>query len=93
MTSAIFNQAGDSVIAATYSSDQPLVLMNPANLAITKNLKLSFEECSHNVFKIYYLSGYYKNNLMAYGVVFIDENAIENNFGHLMYFWIGADLN
>ncbi len=67
--------------------------MNPGNLAIIKTFQLNFEDCSHNLFKIYYLSGYFKNNLMAYGVVFIDDNAIDSNFGHLMYFWIGAELN
>ena len=29
---------------------------------------------------------------MAYGSVYIDETAIENNFGYMIIFWIGADL-
>jgi len=29
---------------------------------------------------------------MAYGAVYIDETAIEDNFGFFIYFWIGEDL-
>lgn len=29
---------------------------------------------------------------MAFGAVYVDETAIANNFGELMYFWIGEDL-
>lgn len=29
---------------------------------------------------------------MAYGAVYVDETAIADNYGHLIYFWIGENL-
>jgi hypothetical protein len=29
---------------------------------------------------------------MAYGAIYIDETAIEDNFGFFVYIWIGEDL-
>jgi len=56
-------------------------------------IKISFpENCSHNLFRIFYLNGYYKGHLMAYGTIYIDQTAIDNNYGNMVYFWIGQDL-
>lgn len=59
-------------------------------MKMIKPIKLEFNEnCTHNFFRTFHLNGYYKGNLMAYGAVYADETAIENNFGELIYFWIG----
>lgn len=93
MTSAIFNQGGDAILASTYSYESHIVVLDPSDLSVVQKIKLSFEEnCSHNYFKIYSLNGYHKGHLMASGAVFIDQTGIDDNYGHLIQFWIHQEL-
>jgi hypothetical protein len=93
ITSAIFNEAGDAILAAVYSMEEHILMFDPTTLNLIRPIKISFQEnCSHDFYRIFYLNGYYRGNLMAYGAVYIDETAIEDNFGFFVYFWIGEDL-
>ena len=80
-------------MAAVYSMEEHILILDISTLKPIKSIKMSFpENCSHDFFRIFHLSGYYRGNLMAYGAVYIDETAIEDNFGFFIYFWIGEDL-
>lgn len=80
-------------MAAVYSMEEHILMFDPKTLNVIKSIKISFQEnCSHDFYRIFHLNGYYRGNLMAYGAVYIDETAIEDNFGFFVYFWIGEDL-
>ncbi len=80
-------------MAAVYSMEEHILILDISTLKPIKSIKMSFiENCSHDYYRIFHLSGYYRGNLIAYGAVYIDEAAIEDNFGLFVYFWIGEDL-
>ncbi len=80
-------------MAAVYSMEEHILLLDSMTLKLIKPIKFTFpENCSHDFYRIFHLNGYYRGNLMAFGAVYVDETAIANNFGELMYFWIGEDL-
>ena len=77
ITSAIFNEAGDAILAAVYSMEEHILLLHPITLKLIRPIKISFQEnCSHDFYRIFHLNGYYRGNLMAYGAIYIDETAI-----------------
>jgi hypothetical protein len=93
ITSAIFNEAGDAILAAIYSMEEHILMLDPKTLKLIRPIKMSFSEnCGHDFFRIFHLNGYCQGNLMAYGAIYIDETAINTNFGTFVYFWIGEDL-
>jgi hypothetical protein len=93
ITSAIFNEAGDAILAAVYSMEEHILMLDPRTLKLIRPIKMSFSEnCGHDFFRIFHLNGYCQGNLMAYGAIYIDETAIDTNYGTFVYFWIGEDL-
>jgi hypothetical protein len=67
ITSAIFNKAGDAILAAVYSMEEHNLMFDRINLKLIKPIKMSFSEnCDHDFFRIFHLNRYYQGNLMAY---------------------------
>ena len=73
--------------------EEHILLLDIGTLKLIRAIKMSLpENCSHDFFRIFHLNGYFRGNLMAYGAIYTDETAIQNNFGCFVYFWIGENL-
>jgi hypothetical protein len=73
ITSAIFNEAGDAILAALYSMEEHILMLDPKTLKLIKPIKMSFSEnFDHDFFRIFHLNRFYQGNLMAYGAIYID---------------------
>ncbi len=94
ITSAVFNEDASCIIASIFSLKDHLLILDPVTLAIKKTLSIDISEnCIVSDFTIYTLSSYYAGNLMAYGSVFPDSEAVDNKMGMNLYFWFGINLN
>ncbi len=57
-------------------------------------MNLTFaESVDFDVYRPFYLSDYYSNNMMVFAAGYEGADKVEDNFGFTMVFWIGADLN
>lgn len=58
----------------------------------TINITLS-EYATHDKLRVLYLSDYFGDNLMICASAFESPDRIAENFGFLMTFWVGQDIN
>jgi hypothetical protein len=73
VSSAIYNQAGDCVIATSDTRNEHFLILEPNSLLVSKALKIDFSDyCTHDFYRIFYLCDYIENHLIVYGGVFLD---------------------